>query len=101
MADAILRAEYRKLISHRHRLEWETAARVEKSSKHDLRAFIRSMWPAIAIGLAAGSLSLAIQPRVLPIAILFLVAWTLSPLTAFYVSCLRSEGRKALNARDV
>src|SRR5439155_10409586 len=95
MADAILRAEYRKMISHRHLLEWETAARVEKSSKHDLRAFFRFMWPAIAISLTTGSLSLAIKPSVLPIAIPFLVAWMLSPSIAVYVSRIRSEGRKA------
>jgi cyclic beta-1,2-glucan synthetase len=82
-----------------HLLEWEPA-RVE-NGKHDLRAFFRSMWPAIVICLVAGSLSLAIQPRVLPFALPILVAWSLSPLIAVYVSRVRSKDRKPLSARDV
>jgi cyclic beta-1,2-glucan synthetase len=101
MVDAIWRAEYRKLVSRRNLLEWETAARVEKSSKHDLRAFFRTMWPAIVICLVAGSLSLAIRPRLFPFAILVLVAWILSPLIAVYVSRIRSEDRKPLKPGDV
>ena len=49
MVDAIARTIYRKLVSRRHLLEWVTAASSEASSKHDLPAFIRFMWPAEAV----------------------------------------------------
>jgi cyclic beta-1,2-glucan synthetase len=101
MVDAIVRTEYRKLISHRHLLQWVTAARVEKSSKHDIDAFVRFMWPAAAISLAAAVMVLAFHPRAMSLASLFLIVWIVSPLIAFYVSRHRFEGAKPLAARDV
>jgi cyclic beta-1,2-glucan synthetase len=61
MVDAIVRTLYRKLVSRRYLLEWVTQARVEKSNKHDLRSFLRFMWPAEAICLAIVVLIIAAQ----------------------------------------
>ncbi len=101
MADAIVRTEYRTLISGLRLLEWETAARVEKSSKHDFPAFLRFMWPALAICLVAAVAVGAFRPRSLPFAIVFFVAWILSPFVAYYVSRRLAEGKRELSARDV
>ena len=56
MMDAIARTIYRKFVSRRHLLEWVTAASSEASSKHDLPAFIRFMWPAEVVVLVAVAL---------------------------------------------
>ena len=101
MADAIVRSEYRMLISRRHLLRWVTAARVEKSSQHDFPAFMRFMWPAEVICVVATAVVAASRPLALPFAALFLISWVLSPLIAFYVSGRRPEGKKELSARDV
>src|SRR5256885_2281213 len=67
MSDAIVRTVYRKLISHKHLLEWVTAAKAEQAGKHDPRAFFRFMWPAEAIA-AAGLIAVTlIRDRALPL----------------------------------
>jgi cyclic beta-1,2-glucan synthetase len=101
MADAIGRTVYRKLISSRHLLEWRTAAHAEQSSRHDLPAFLRLMWPAQAITLLAAVLVIFARPRALPLAIPFLLAWVTSPLIAFYVSRRRVEDAQVFDPKDV
>jgi cyclic beta-1,2-glucan synthetase len=100
MIDAITRAVYRKLFSGKHLLEWMTAARAEKSSKHDLYSFVRFMWPAGAIALAAAILICIFRLPALPIAAPFLLAWAASPMVAFLVSRRRVEQPHELPARD-
>jgi len=76
MADAIGRTVYRKLISGRHLLEWQTAAHTEKSSTHDIRAFLKFMWPAEVIALVTALLVLFTRVRALGLAIPFLLSWS-------------------------
>jgi cyclic beta-1,2-glucan synthetase len=101
MSDAIARSVWRKLISHRHLLEWVPAAKAEKSTKHDLPSFARFMWPAEAIALSALVLVLVSSPRSLPFAAPLLLAWFVSPLIAFYVSRHRTAGLRELAQQDV
>jgi cyclic beta-1,2-glucan synthetase len=101
MTDAIARTIYRKLISHRHLLEWLTAAGSERASKHDLAAFIRFMWPAEVIVVIAAALIVAMSPAALPESAIFLGAWALSPFIAFLVSRRREEESLELSAKDI
>src|SRR5438132_6121156 len=101
MLDAIARTLHRVLISRRHLLEWVTAARAEKSSRHDLRAFLQLMSPAQAITLAALVMITLTRPQALPIALPFLVAWALSPLIAVWSSRRRIEGAIEFAPKDV
>jgi len=101
MIDAIVRTVYRGLLSQRHLLEWVTAARAEKSSRHDLRRFLQFMWPAEAITLAALVMIILSRQRALPIALPFLAAWVLSPLIAFWSSRRRIEGALEFATKDV
>ncbi|HJZ81914.1 MAG TPA: glucoamylase family protein, partial [Pyrinomonadaceae bacterium] len=101
MTDAIGRTLYRTVISRRRLLEWVTAARIEKSNRHELRSFVRFMWPAEAICVATIILILALKPGALMFAGLFLSLWALSPLIAFQVSRRQVEGRAELSPQDV
>src|SRR5437660_1366400 len=101
MLDAIARTLHRVLISRRHLLEWVTAARAEKSSRHGLRQFLQLMSPAQAITLAALVMITLTRPQALPIALPFLVAWALSPLIAFWSSRRRIEGAIEFAPKDV
>ncbi|HMG74377.1 MAG TPA: glucoamylase family protein [Pyrinomonadaceae bacterium] len=101
MADAIGRTVYRKWISGRHLLEWQTAAHAEKSSTHDIPAFLKFMWPAEAITLVSAVLVILTRPRALPLAIPFLLSWALSPLIAFYVSRRRIENAREFATKDI
>ncbi len=44
MIDAIIRTLYRLLISKKNLLEWQTAEEAEKTSRRDLKGYIKSMW---------------------------------------------------------
>ena len=101
MIDAIGRTVYRKLISGRHLLEWQTAAHAEKSSTHDKRAFFQFMWLAEVITLVTALLIIFTRPRALVLAIPFLLSWALSPLIAFYISRRRVEDEREFAAKDI
>ncbi len=101
MVDAITRTAYRKLISKKHLLEWMTAERAEKSSRHDLPSFINLMWPGTVMPLAAAVLVIWLRPRALPVASPLLLAWMFAPLVAFYVSRRRIEAEAELSPKDL
>ena len=100
MADAIVRALWRMFVSHRHLLEWETAADSEKRAGRTLRAFWRAMGPIalvpIALLLGGGAFFLlsgpvdAAQLRFALIRGLFAIplalAWLLGPVFAWWLS---------------
>ena len=101
MIDGIARTIYRKTISHKHLLEWVTAANSERTSKHDLSAFVSFMWPAevvVVIGVGLVSLTDAVA---LPVAAIFLLAWVVSPFIAFSISKRYRESDPELSAKDV
>jgi cyclic beta-1,2-glucan synthetase len=101
MIDAIGRTVYRKWISGRHLLEWQTAANTEKTSTHDLIAFFQFMWPVEVIALLTMLLVTFARIRALPLAIPFLLSWALSPMIAFHVSRRRVEDVRKFAAKDV
>ena len=100
MSDAIARTTYRKLISHKHLLEWVTAASSERTSKHDLKDFIRFMWPAEAVVVVGAGLISLTNVSALPMAAIFFVAWAAAPFIALLVSRRRAEAVVDLAARD-
>ncbi len=85
-ADAAVRATWRRYVSHRHLLEWETAADAEKRTGSGKETFWRAMLPAAAgavvmLGLSSSG-SAARLLAALPIAAI----WILGPLGAWWVS---------------
>lgn len=99
-AHAIALTLYRKLISKKKLLEWETAAQTEKGSAHDLQAFFLFMWPAEVIALGV-SLSIAfIRPSAFIVAVPLLVLWALSPLIAYWLSRDLPRKTESLSADD-
>ncbi|HEY3333031.1 MAG TPA: glucoamylase family protein [Capsulimonadaceae bacterium] len=78
-ADAIGRTLHRRLVTHLHLLEWETASEAHRKSKNRQSQFVISMlWiPAlsIAIGIACGKNSVDALVSALP----FLLLWSISP----------------------
>ena len=111
MVDAITRALWRMNVSHKHLLEWETAADAEKRAGVTPRAFWRAMGPAATVAaLVLLACSMGELPRLLvalPLAVLWLAgpffAWWLSaptpqravePLSAEHERKLRRVARK-------
>lgn len=100
MADAITRTLYRKLISHRHLLEWTTAAQAESGSTHDLPSIIRFMWPTEVIVAVIFLLTLMLRPGMLLWASPLLLTWAVSPLIAYWISRRGVRERKELAPMD-
>ncbi len=78
--DAIARVWWRKLISHRRLLEWQTALMAHVNAREHGRRFA-----AVAVGVSLGSVAgagalLDLTPTALPGAAPFLLAWILAPL---------------------
>ncbi|MEX0585215.1 MAG: cyclic beta 1-2 glucan synthetase, partial [Pirellulales bacterium] len=84
--DAIGRTLLRMCWTKRRLLEWRTASDAERGADDNLPAAFRSMAVAPAIGIAAALLLAVFQREVLPIAVFWIVAWTASPLVAWWLS---------------
>jgi cyclic beta-1,2-glucan synthetase len=96
MLDAVIRTLYRLYVSHRRLLEWETAAATEHRLGQSLPAFCLHMWfgpvLAVAVTVALG----LVRAEALPGAAVFLLAWYLAPLVAWFVSRPLPSGEPVL-----
>ncbi|MEO8407794.1 MAG: glucoamylase family protein, partial [Oxalobacteraceae bacterium] len=84
--DAILRTQWRVLISHRRLLEWNPSNEVNQQSGNGLLSCYRSMWIAPVIALAGAAWLIANNPVALDAAAPILLLWLVSPLVAYWIS---------------
>jgi cyclic beta-1,2-glucan synthetase len=85
--DAIFRTGIRMAITHRHLLQWVTAADTARVfAAGSRKQFWREMGPAAALVTAAGTALALARPAGLPYAAPLLVLWVLSPEVARWVS---------------
>ena len=96
MGDAILRTLWRLFVTHRHLLEWTTAAQSANSPRLDLPGFTRSMWGSVALGWAVTFGAVLLSPESWPIMLPFALLWTAAPALALWIS--RSPKLSAGNA---
>jgi cyclic beta-1,2-glucan synthetase len=84
--DAIVRALYRQTVSHRHLLQWTTAASAQAHAKSGLLAIARKHWsePLMALILFAALLAASTPTPVTAAALCLL--WGASPLWTWWVS---------------
>ncbi|WP_240984950.1 GH36-type glycosyl hydrolase domain-containing protein [Acididesulfobacillus acetoxydans] len=100
MADALARSLYRQLVSHRHLLEWETAAETEKRLGATLAISWSQMWPSVLMVIvAAGLVSALSLYRLAAFAPLFLL-WLISPWVAHRLSLPLPREEEGLNAAE-
>ena len=86
MADAIGRTLFRLLVSHRHLLDWVTAAQATAGSRLDLAGFYRQMSGGVAIGIVAAIVLWWIGNDAWPVAVPFVIAWIAAPAIARWTS---------------
>ena len=93
--DAIVRAVYRLFISHRHLLEWTTAATAQAQAQTQLGALLRLHWrqPLISLALLAVLLAVGSPSPVLAVGLCGL--WALSPVWIWWVSRTRPVSKEA------
>ncbi len=84
--DAAVRAVWRRFVSHRRLLEWETAADAQARAGTTKTAFLTAMGPAsLALAVALVTVA-ALVPTRLTVAIPVALSWLASPLFAWWLS---------------
>ncbi|MGE5322599.1 MAG: glucoamylase family protein, partial [Actinomycetota bacterium] len=84
--DAILRAMWRMLFSHRGLLEWNASSEHKHKSQSGLAESFRRMWAAPACALATAIVLGVRRPLSLGIAAPILLIWFVSPAIAWWIS---------------
>jgi cyclic beta-1,2-glucan synthetase len=86
MLDAISRSLFRLLISHRHLLEWTTAAQAAIRPRLKLLGFYYDMAGGTLIGLLLCAGALVWSPAIWPVLLPFSLLWLSAPALALLVS---------------
>ncbi len=84
--DAIARAAWRMLVTHRRLLEWNPSGGGDPAQRSTLAASLASMWIAPCIAAATAILLALYAPRSLPQAVPILLLWLASPALAWWMS---------------
>ena len=97
--DAIVRVFYRRHVSHRRLLEWQTAARASSDAHHHMNATFRQL--LIISGLSAAlMIVLLVEGEFAPTSI-FVILWIASPLLMRWLSgTAPSRARRKLGAGE-
>ncbi|MEO8159206.1 MAG: glycosyltransferase family 2 protein, partial [Betaproteobacteria bacterium] len=95
--DAIIRTNWRILVSKKRLLEWTTSASAEVDNRTGLLASYRSMWMAPALAAITTAYLTAAAPAALAVAGPILILWLVSPAIAWWISrpLIRREPRLA------
>ena len=86
MVDAIAITLFRLSVSHRHLLDWVTAAQAKVGHRLDLAGFYRQMNGGVAIGMIAAFVVCWFGNDAWPVAVPFVIAWIASPAIARWTS---------------
>lgn len=93
--DALVRALYRMTISHRHLLQWTTAATVQAQAKTDLKSLVRAHWSLPVVALLLLGVLLVIATPYPRLALTLCLLWAASPVWIWWVSRQRPAGKDA------
>ncbi len=89
MADAILRTFWRLGVSHRHLLEWVTAAQSGVSAQPSVMGQYRAMAIGVILGLGISTIAALANPVMLPWLLPFALVWVAAPALARTISLPR------------
>ena len=99
--DAILRTQWRILISRRRLLEWNPSTLSNHQFENSLWNNIRSMWIAPAFSIATFFLLRYVNPLALQAAAPILLLWLISPLIAYQMSRAKQRRESQLSEAQV
>jgi cyclic beta-1,2-glucan synthetase len=87
--DAVVRALYRIIVSHRHLLQWTTAEAAQASARTDFKALARVHWslPVVALLLLTGLFAAGTPHPAFALSLCLL--WATSPVWIWWVSRVR------------
>ncbi|SBR50746.1 cyclic beta-1,2-glucan synthetase [Halomonas sp. HL-93] len=90
MLDAIARTLVRVLVTHRHLLEWTSAAQSMKSPPLTVWGFYQRMAPGTALGLAVAVSAMWTASHAWPIVLPMALVWLAAPAVASWLSSSKS-----------
>ncbi len=101
MGDAIVRTLVRLTITHRHLLDWTTAAQARRESRLDLTSYLIRMRGGVLLGILSTLAILYLAPHNIWLGAPWLVLWVSAPLLARQISLPQREDTGAqLTAGD-
>jgi cyclic beta-1,2-glucan synthetase len=101
MSDAIVRTVYRLVVSHRHMLEWMTAAQSKFSLPLSIVGFYRRMAGGVVLSFFGGVIVILSPPESWMTAVPFVLLWLVAPVVAQYASRPRhSAGTTQVSAEE-
>ena len=99
--DAIVRSLYRMTVSHRHLLQWTTAAAAQAAAQTRLSALLRAHWSLPIVALILFALLLIAKTQHLLLAAVICILWAASPAWIWWVSrTSRASEDAALPLKD-
>ena len=100
MGDAILRTLVRRHITHRHLLQWTTAAQSAGGRRLDARGFYQQMAGGTGLGLGMALGTALFAPASIPLTVVFAMLWCGAPAIALWASRAPSKSKDLLLAPD-
>ncbi|MBZ4189157.1 cyclic beta 1-2 glucan synthetase [Niabella sp. 3A5MI-3] len=98
--DAIFRANWRMLISHRRLLQWTPSKQSGSRQKNILQAYAY-MWPSVLLPAGIAVLLAVLNPEAFWVAGPILAAWLLAPFVAWNISRPSAKKVVSLSARNL
>ncbi len=84
--DAIVRTNWRLLVSHTRLLEWKPSGRNHHGDHNDPASTLRTMWFSPVLAIAVTALLVYVNPNSLASATAVLLVWFLAPAIAWFIS---------------
>ena len=96
---SIIKTLYRVYKSKKHLLEWTTAEEAEKSSKNNLRNYIKTMWINILFGIVFLFAFIKIKSIFI---LIFSILWIIEPVILFIISksLIKKNKLEKINKND-
>lgn len=94
MSDAIIRTLVRLFITHRHLLEWTTAAQSKGKALLDLRGFYMGMAGSVLLTLLIATVVMVFMPASWPLLLPVVLLWLAAPALALWTSQSQTEAQR-------
>jgi cyclic beta-1,2-glucan synthetase len=98
--DAIIRTNWRMIVSHKKLLQWTPSATSAKNTRYDVWSVYASMWIAPFLALTCAGVFLQINHEVFFVAYPFLSLWLLAPALAWRLSKPEAEESNGLDVEQ-
>jgi cyclic beta-1,2-glucan synthetase len=101
MADAIVRTFVRLFFTHKHLLEWTTAAKSKGNPSLTMSGFYQEMAGSLLFAIMISTVTVVFNPASWPMVLPFSLLWLFAPFLAFSASAISASKTKAVDISGV